>query len=191
MSTAVPSYILVIDLSGEKPRVLRRFDHHRMQDSMVYLNSELKGRALIQGTAKSNGVHVNGDVDREMADAESPQEEEEQDPNDEKDSDEDEDEEEDKKITAALITVDRIAVSADGQWLATSDNQARTHIFNLDSISVSSSNHLYSRHSYPDSISLASLYITFFPPLCPSSSFRPNTPLHSPSRLPRQHYPDI
>lgn len=135
MSTAVPSYILVIDLTRDKPRVLRRFDHHRIQDSMVYLNSELKGRALIQGKEKINGVHVNGDVDTEIADAESPQEEEEQDTNDEKDSDEDEDEEEDEKITAALIAVDRIAVSADGQWLATSDNQARTHIFNLDSIS--------------------------------------------------------
>ena len=69
-----------------------------------------------------------------MVDAESPQEED----ISSEDSDKDEDEEEDEKTTATLISVDRIAVSADGQWLGTSDNQARTHIFNLDSISVSS-----------------------------------------------------
>jgi len=118
--------------------VLRRFDHHRIQDSVVH-NRVLKGRAFkgIQGREKINGVHVNGDAEMKMADAESPQEEEEQDVGaEEEDSDEDE-EEEDEKKTAALISVDRIAVSADGQWLATSDNRARTHIFNLDSISVS------------------------------------------------------
>ncbi|KAF8807204.1 WD40 repeat-like protein [Phlegmacium glaucopus] len=131
MSTAVPSYILVIDLTSEKPRVLRRFDHHRIQDSIVH-NRVLKGRALkgIQGKAKINGVHVNGDVDMDMADAESPREEEKQDT-----GDDDEDEEEDEITTPALVSVDRIAVSADGQWLATSDSRARTHIFNLDSIS--------------------------------------------------------
>ena len=192
MSTAVPSYVLVIDLTGEKPRVLRRFDHHRIQDSIIHHNSALKGRALkgIQGKAKINGVHVNGDVDTEMVDVKSQEEEEEdQDIGDEeRDSDEDEDDEE-NITTAALISVDRMAVSADGQWLATSDNQARTHIFNLDSISVGSSN-LYSTF-YPDPISLASLYITFFPPICSSSSFRPHAPFYSPTRLPRQHFSDI
>jgi U3 small nucleolar RNA-associated protein 4 len=148
MSTAVPSYILVVDLTGEKPRVLRRFDHHRIQDSTVG-NRVLKGRALkgFQGKAKINGVHVNGDADTDMADADSPQEEEEQDTGEEEE-DSDKDEEEDK-TTAALVSVDRIAVSADGQWLATSDSRARTHIFNLDSISVSSSN-----ISYPSILTL-------------------------------------
>ena len=133
MSTAVPSYVLVIDLTGEKPRVLRRFDHHRIQDSIVHHNRALKG---IQGKkAKINGaVHVNGDMDTEMVDVGSPQEEHQ----DTSDEEKVEDEEEDENLTkAALISVDRLAVSADGQWLATSDNQARTHIFNLDSISVS------------------------------------------------------
>ena len=69
-----------------------------------------------------------------MADVESHQEDEEKDSDEEKNEDEGEDE---KLTKAALISVDRLAVSADGQWLATSDNQARTHIFNLDSISVS------------------------------------------------------
>lgn len=172
MSTAVPSYILVIDLTGEKPHVLRRFDHHRIQDSIVQ-NRVLKGRVLkgILSEAKINGVHVNGDVNTEMVDAESPQAEEGDSDDEEKDRDEDQDVEEDeRKTTAALISVDRIAVSADGQWLATSDNQARTHIFNLDSISVSSSN----PPCYPfysDSIILASLHTAFFPPIYPSPCF--------------------
>ena len=186
MSTAVPSYILIVDLAGEKPRVLRRFDHHRIQDSTVR-NRVLKGRALkgLQGKAKINGVHVNGDVDTEMADADSPQEE--QDAGGEEE-DSDEDEEEDKTTVAALISVDRIAVSADGQWLATSDNRARTHIFNLDSISVSSSN-----ISYPSILTLflAPLHITFFPPICTSLSFRPHAPFYPSARFPRQYYPGL
>jgi U3 small nucleolar RNA-associated protein 4 len=32
----------------------------------------------------------------------------------------------------------RLAVSADGQWLASSDDHARTHVFNLDSVQVRS-----------------------------------------------------
>ena len=131
MSTAVPSYVLVIDLTDEKPCVLRRFNHHRIQDSIVHHNRALKG---IQSKAKNNGVHINGDMDTEMADVESHQEDEEKDSDEEKNEDEGEDE---KLTKTALISVDRLAVSADGQWLATSDNQARTHIFNLDSISVS------------------------------------------------------
>jgi U3 small nucleolar RNA-associated protein 4 len=103
--------------------VLRRFDHHRIHDSIVH-NRALKG---IQGKGKMNGVHVNGDT--EMADVESSQEKEKE--------DHDTSNEDEKTTAAALISVDRLAVSADGQWLATSDNQARTHIFNLDSISVS------------------------------------------------------
>ena len=178
MSTAVPSYVLVIDLTGEKPRVLRRFDHHRIQDSIVHHNRALKG---IQGKSKTNGVHVNGDMDTEMADVESPQEEEDQDT-----SDDEKDEEADEKLTkATLISVDRLAVSADGQWLATSDNQARTHIFNLDSISVGLFPPSFIHSSILTLQFIASLYVTFFPSICASSSFRSNAPLHPPARLPR------
>ncbi len=38
--------------------------------------------------------------------------------------------------SVAIVSIDHIAVSGDGQWLATSDSHARTHIFNLDSVSV-------------------------------------------------------
>ncbi|KAJ2928864.1 hypothetical protein H1R20_g8221, partial [Candolleomyces eurysporus] len=33
VSTTAPSYILVVDLTSEKPQVLRRFDHHLLQDA--------------------------------------------------------------------------------------------------------------------------------------------------------------
>jgi len=41
--------------------------------------------------------------------------------------------------TGSCITnVSRMAISADGQWLATTDDLARTYIFNLDSVQVRS-----------------------------------------------------
>ncbi|KAF8168321.1 WD40-repeat-containing domain protein [Crassisporium funariophilum] len=142
MSTALSSYILVIDLTGEKPCVLRRFDHHRLQDSSLH-DRVMKGRT----TKKVNGeaqveVHVNGDMDVDMPDVDSVVEEateieaDKEEKSQESDgSEEDEEEEENVKSTLSIVSVDRIAISTDGQWLATSDSRARTHIFNLDSIS--------------------------------------------------------
>ncbi|KAF8971560.1 WD40-repeat-containing domain protein [Flammula alnicola] len=139
ISTAMSSYVLVIDLTGEKPRVLRRFDQHRLQDSILH-DRVIKGRAFSSRASKVNGhAAVNGDGDVDMAgvDADSPppspppaQQSDESEQNEEEDSDD-----EDVASTAAIVSVDQIAVSTDGQWLATSDNHARTHIFNLDLIS--------------------------------------------------------
>jgi len=42
----------------------------------------------------------------------------------------------DEEQVSAAVNVLRLAVSADGQWLASSDDHARTHIFNLDSVQV-------------------------------------------------------
>lgn len=36
----------------------------------------------------------------------------------------------------ALTNVSRMAISADGQWLATTDDLSRTYVFNLDSVQV-------------------------------------------------------
>ncbi|KAJ3795815.1 WD40-repeat-containing domain protein [Lentinula aff. detonsa] len=101
MSAALTSYILVIDISEEKPRVLRKFDHHRQRNNLSVdrVTKDLKT--------------VNADVEMDS------------------DDDEDDSSEED---TPLLGSVTRMAVSADGQWLATSDDHCRTHIFNLDSI---------------------------------------------------------
>jgi U3 small nucleolar RNA-associated protein 4 len=130
MSTALTSYILIIDLTGEKPRVLRRFDHHRMQDSIVH-NRVVKGRSSAPNNKVNGHAVVNGDVEMAGPEEESPPPEELAD-----EGEEEEEESEDVSSTAAVVIVDRIAVSTDGQWLATSDSRSRTHIFNLDLISV-------------------------------------------------------
>jgi len=41
----------------------------------------------------------------------------------------------------ASVYVSHIAISPDGQWLATSDERSRTHIYNLDSIQVREYHH--------------------------------------------------
>ena len=41
--------------------------------------------------------------------------------------------------TPVVVNVLRISISPDGQWLASSDDRSRTHIFNLDSIQVRTS----------------------------------------------------
>ena len=106
MSTTVSSYILVVDLTGEKPRVLRRFEQHRFKNLIVH-DRVVKGR-------KSDG-----DVDMIGA------------------TDNDECSEDPEKSSApAVVGILRMSISPDGQWLATSDDHAQTHIFNLDSIQV-------------------------------------------------------
>ncbi|KAG5648177.1 hypothetical protein DXG03_006132 [Asterophora parasitica] len=100
ISTATSSHILVIDLTGEKPRVLRRFDQHRQKNLIV------RDRVVKK-------YPTDGDVDMEDVEAE---------------------EEQEHNSKPAVVSVLRISISPDGQWLATSDDRARTHIFNLDSI---------------------------------------------------------
>ena len=145
MSTAMSSYVLIINLTGDKPRVLRRFDHHRLQDSVAH-DRVIKGRGVSQDGQKKkksrqvngNGrIHVNGDGDIDMAepDVSPPPSEDEEDDSEDK-SEEEQEDDEDVSSTAAVVSVDQIAVSTDGQWLATSDDHARTHIYNLDLISV-------------------------------------------------------
>jgi len=92
------SYILVIDISGEKPKVLRKFDHHRQPIGRVL--KELKTTGDVEMTDFRNAMDG------------------EQDP--------------------LVSNIFRIAVSSDGQWLATSDEHSRTHVFNLDSLQVRS-----------------------------------------------------
>ncbi|KAG6902800.1 hypothetical protein C0995_011287 [Termitomyces sp. Mi166 len=105
MSTTASSHVLVIDLVGEKPRVLRKFDQHRFKNSTVH-DRVVKGR------------RTDGDVDMMDATADNV----------------DHSEDNEKSSTPAVVSILRMSISPDGQWLATSDDHARTHIFNLDSI---------------------------------------------------------
>ncbi|TRM61425.1 WD40-repeat-containing domain protein [Schizophyllum amplum] len=105
MSSALGSYVLVIDLGGVDgvPRVLRRFDHH------------LSRTYALRDVLKRQGAEETGDVD--MADG-----------------DNDSGIDLPSSSSSRIPAVQRLAVSPDGQWLATSDDHAQTHIFNLDSI---------------------------------------------------------
>ncbi|KAF8624779.1 hypothetical protein AX15_005669 [Amanita polypyramis BW_CC] len=115
MTTAISSYVLVLDLAADKPRVLRRFDHHRQGDSIVH-SRVVRGRRKggtegVDVEMADDEVENNVDNDVEASDTD-----------DESDS------------TPLVVNILRIAISPDGQWLATSDDHMRTHIFNLDSI---------------------------------------------------------
>jgi U3 small nucleolar RNA-associated protein 4 len=137
ISTTAPSYILIVDLNGEVPQVLRRLDHHLMQDIHV-------GNRVVAG--KANGVkkpQANGDV--EMKDVS-----EEDEPSDD-DDDEPVNQRESKQRLSTTVSVSHLAISPDGQWLASSSHwpsssspssssapahtSTKTHIYNLDSVS--------------------------------------------------------
>lgn len=88
---------------------------------------------------KVNGhTAVNGNGDVEMEDVESPPPAPEQVTDEVEAADESEEDSDDEDVssTPAVVSIDQIAISSDGQWAATSDNRARTHVFNLDLISV-------------------------------------------------------
>ncbi|KDQ54726.1 hypothetical protein JAAARDRAFT_181268 [Jaapia argillacea MUCL 33604] len=108
LATTMSSYILVVDLgvsstdgSITSPRVLRRFDHHRMRNVLVG-ERVVKGRADEDSEGSDIEMHSPTDVGDDA-----------------------------KPIPA---TVSRISISTDGQWVATTDDHCRTHVFNLDSI---------------------------------------------------------
>ncbi|KAI0082243.1 WD40 repeat-like protein [Panus rudis PR-1116 ss-1] len=111
LATAMSAHVIIVDLGGtaddQRPRVLRRFDQHRMKDVKV-----VKGRR--------RAARQDEDVDMDEEREDRPQE------------NEDSSEEEVEDDTNATVT--RMAVSPDGQWLATVDDRCRTHVFNLDSI---------------------------------------------------------
>lgn len=121
MASTTTSYVLVIDLS-EKPRVLRRFEHHRMRNVVL-------GDRVIRG--RSNVPPASEDV--EMADASNAEAPEANGKVPDAEDASDTDTPSLSKPLTAIVT--RMAVSPDGQWLATSDDHCRTHVFNLDAVS--------------------------------------------------------
>ncbi|KZV77615.1 WD40 repeat-like protein [Peniophora sp. CONT] len=96
------SRVLVVELGPESgsPRLLRRFNHHRMEDVLI-------GDRVVKGRKQGD------DVDVDMDDGESL-----------------------KGATGGdvLTTITRMTISSDGQWLATTDDRRRTHVFNLDAL---------------------------------------------------------
>ncbi|KAI0307576.1 WD40 repeat-like protein [Multifurca ochricompacta] len=114
------AFVLILDLASDptSARVLRRFDQHRNRKSIV------EGRILIGQRTKA---------DRETnASAQ------------EQDTDHSDRESINIDLQSTLsrptpATITRMTISPDGQWLATTDDHRRTHIFNLDSVQHHSS----------------------------------------------------
>ncbi|KAH9996575.1 WD40 repeat-like protein [Russula vinacea] len=117
------AFVLVLDLVSDSDstsvRVLRRFDQHRHRKSMV------EGRVL---TGRRNDENNEADASESELDTE------------ELDG-------ESRGITDPQptnaepmpATITRMAISPDGQWLATTDDHLCTHVFNLDSVQHHSS----------------------------------------------------
>ncbi|KAI0932482.1 hypothetical protein AcW2_001100 [Taiwanofungus camphoratus] len=112
VATAMSSYIIILDLGTEagKPHVLRKFEHHRMRDVMI-------SNRVVRGRKGTEGVEIE-DVEMEDATEDASESSDDQRPN--------------PKLLIGTVT--RMAVSPDGQWLATTDDRCRTHVFNLDTI---------------------------------------------------------
>ncbi|KZT06760.1 WD40 repeat-like protein [Laetiporus sulphureus 93-53] len=130
VATAMSCCVLVIDLNdaanSQKPRILRRFEQHRMKDAVI-------GDRVVKGAGKKrrhrSQKHKEGAEDIEMADAQ-------QSGGEEKDhlSDSETELAPAEGRNTLLGTITRMAISPDGQWLVTTDERCRTHVFNLDAI---------------------------------------------------------
>ncbi|RPD71971.1 hypothetical protein L226DRAFT_573630 [Lentinus tigrinus ALCF2SS1-7] len=103
------------------PRVLRKFEQHRLRDGYV------RGR-VVAGCKTS--ASAKGDKDVEMAPNNASDDA--QAAHDDAGSSSAESDVEDSKLIHTTVT--RMAVSPDGQWLATSDTRRRTHVFKLDAV---------------------------------------------------------
>ncbi|KAI0005474.1 WD40-repeat-containing domain protein [Russula compacta] len=121
------AFVLVLDLVSDSTsaRVLRRFDQHRNRSPVV------EGRVL---TGRRNDGDYEADASKSEQDAEEEA--------DAESIEVDSQPATDTKSTSTSTlpaTITRMAISPDGQWLATTDDHVRTHIFNLDSVQHHSS----------------------------------------------------
>lgn len=134
VATAGSAYVLVVDLGDSTPRVLRRFAHHRMRH-VVLGERVVAGR---KGPKDATSVEVedvemaDGDAEPASTSADEPT------PTDNAATNANADADDDGASPLAppvAATVTRLAISADGQWLASTDDRCRTHLFNLDAVS--------------------------------------------------------
>jgi U3 small nucleolar RNA-associated protein 4 len=130
------AFVLVLDLTSDSTsaRVIRRFDQHRSRGSIV------EGRALTgrrNDEENGTGWASEQEQDAEESDAESIVVDNAQPTLTATGA---------NKPTAATIT--RMAISPDGQWLATMDDHRRTHVFNLDSVQHHTSLPSFPQHTH-------------------------------------------
>lgn len=117
------SYIVVFDLgragASTTPVVLRKFDQHRVAGSSN--GRVIKGKGRVHPHSEPQGASVTA------------QEESAETREDDEASDGESSGEGDLQ-NGGFPTVTRMATSPDGQWLATTDTQGHTFVYNLDSV---------------------------------------------------------
>lgn len=119
LATSTTATVLIVDLGSadSPPRILRKFEQHRLREGFVN-DRVIKGRTGPSGSADGDVSMATSDHPEDASDSESS-------------SDSSSDIEASKRVRT---TITRLAVSADGQWLATADDRRRTHVFNLDAV---------------------------------------------------------
>lgn len=129
VATRRSARIILVDLSRQTQEgtteihILRMFDQHVKRTTSI-----LKGRVLKSLPGQSNGHNNPEGRDSEDGDGD-----------DDTDKIREVEGQSDNESDAGefeQVTVTRMALSPDGQWLATTDTAYRTHIFNLDSVQV-------------------------------------------------------
>lgn len=115
VASSITSIIHVVDLGtgSSSPRVLKKFDHHRQHERLL-------GGRIVKGRRPQPLPQLDSNNEEEQ----------------EPDLGDEQDEEPEHLTGAQVATIWRMAVSPDGQWLATTDDHRQTHIFNFDSIQV-------------------------------------------------------
>jgi U3 small nucleolar RNA-associated protein 4 len=118
MATTVEPYILILDLSQSTIGVIARLDDHIRPSKFASDRVVLPAKAYAH-SANKNQSEDDADVNMENGD---------------KAKSDDSDSEDDgvNQARVVIASIRRIAVSVDGEWLATADNLSRTHVFNLD-----------------------------------------------------------
>lgn len=146
VATSLSGNVLVIDLGrslgeeGDLPeiQVVRKFDHHRKAGAKFGRS----GRVVrnIPTVSKPNGQLEatnglpNGNSHIDIASRGALEAEDSGPSSNEGSEHESEDESEDEDEPSSLALVTRMAFSPDCQWMATTDDQCVTHIFNLDAL---------------------------------------------------------
>lgn len=133
MVLAINSLVIIIDLNAaattpqsqrlQPVSIIGSFTHHRANSGVKTASSAKPGRVVkpLKGVPNPapEPVGASNDEDEDMSS-----------------EDEDSSPSTSAASTGSWPAVSRMAVSADGQWLATTDLWGRTHVFNVDSSKV-------------------------------------------------------
>ncbi|KLO20437.1 WD40 repeat-like protein [Schizopora paradoxa] len=150
IGTSLSGSVLVVDLGRThieddnlpEIQVLQKFDHHRKTNAKfiktgrivrnIPSGSKPNGRSDVANNVSNGGSHADRAAEGEDEDDSGPSVDESAKGSESESESAYEDEDEDEQQSFSLVT--RMAFSPDCQWMATTDDQCVTHIFNLDAL---------------------------------------------------------